>query len=356
MPTIIGTSGNDSLEGGTGNDTLLGLAGNDTLQGGAGNDSVTGGDGRDWLMGNDGNDSLYGNAGDDFLEGGSGNDYVEGGDGNDFIEGPDMSGNDTLIGGAGNDWVNDQQGNNLLQGGDGDDQMGAGRGNSTLLGGDGNDIFSVNDGKFVVDGGDGIDRLTFFGSAVVNLGEGTLAGNDFFTGAPATATFQNIEEYWHSGPASAHITGSSGDDFLFGGTGDDTVIGGLGRDTVSGGDFGNDSVVLNAAPGEENADEVIAFTRSEFDGFDTLVIDSFVMPELGAAGRLSDDDERFYAAAGATGGAEADDRLVYDTNLGNLYYDADGSGAGGAQLLANIFVFDENFEFSALRGSDILIT
>ena len=33
---------------------------------------------------------------------------------------------------------------------------------------------------------------------------------------------------------------------------------------------------------------------------------------------------------------DADDRFVYNTSSGQLYYDADGSGAGGAQLVATL--------------------
>ena len=62
-----------------------------------------------------------------------------------------------------------------------------------------------------------------------------------------------------------------------------------------------------------------------------------------------------FAAAGATGGAEEDDRLVYDTEAGNLYYDADGSGAGAALLIVNAFAFDANFNSGPLIASDIII-
>jgi hypothetical protein len=79
------------------------------------------------------------------------------------------------------------------------------------------------------------------------------------------------------------------------------------------------------------------------------------MSALGPAGPLGEDDERWFAGAGATGGAEEDDRIVYDTEAGRLYYDADGSGAGEAQLLATVFVFDETFQLSALRPSDVII-
>jgi Ca2+-binding RTX toxin-like protein len=45
-------------------------------------------------------------------------------------------------------------------------------------------------------------------------------------------------------------------------------------------------------------------------------------------------DERFVAAPGARAGLEADDRVMYDTSTGKLYYDADGSGSGGQAIIA----------------------
>ena len=115
--------------------------------------------------------------------------------------------------------------------------------------------------------------------------------------------------------------------------------------------FGSDHYVFNVAPGEENADLVFGFTKDESEGFDKIVLDSGVMTELGAAGQLAADDERWHSAAGATGGAEEDDRIVYDSEAGRLYYDADGSGAGEAQLIATVFVLNEN----PVVASDIII-
>ena len=42
----------------------------------------------------------------------------------------------------------------------------------------------------------------------------------------------------------------------------------------------------------------------------------------------------FWSGAGVTAAHDADDRLVYDTTTGTLYYDADGLGGAAAIALA----------------------
>jgi Ca2+-binding RTX toxin-like protein len=69
-------------------------------------------------------------------------------------------------------------------------------------------------------------------------------------------------------------------------------------------------------------------------GWDNLRLDHNGFTNIGALGEFAAGDGRFYAAAGATAGHDADDRLIYNTTTGQLYYDADGSGGGAAQLVA----------------------
>ena len=61
----------------------------------------------------------------------------------------------------------------------------------------------------------------------------------------------------------------------------------------------------------------------DFD-MDTLVLDDVACTAIGPSGRFAADDGRFYSAADASAGHDADDRVVYDSSSGRLYYDADG--------------------------------
>jgi Ca2+-binding RTX toxin-like protein len=161
-------------------------------------------------------------------------------------------------------------------------------------------------------------------------------------------TLESIENF-EGRAGTFDFTGSSADNFVFLGDGNDTIRGGLGQDTLFG-SSGSDVYVFDVAPGEANADEVLSFDKfPDWGELDRLFLDDSVMPALGATGQMSEDDDRFYAAAGATGGADGEDRVVYDTDTGRLYYDADGSGLGGAQLIATVHV-------SSMTGATLVAT
>lgn len=123
---IIGTVGDDDIDGGNGNDRIFGNSGNDKINGGNGSDRLVGGDGDDELRGGNGNDTLIGGKGDDKLKGENGNDILIGGSGNDELEGGNEA--DTLDGGFGNDELKGNNGPDTLVCGFGFDRAEGGRG------------------------------------------------------------------------------------------------------------------------------------------------------------------------------------------------------------------------------------
>lgn len=75
---LIGTEGDDPLDGGEGLDIAFGLEGDDSLQGGADSDLLLGGQDDDLVEGGSGDDVLVGGEGADTLVGNSGNDLIDG--------------------------------------------------------------------------------------------------------------------------------------------------------------------------------------------------------------------------------------------------------------------------------------
>ena len=333
------------VSGGAESSTIFGTEGDDTLSGTPGDDHIEARGGNDLVNGLGGADLLFAGPGNDFVQGDDGNDTIFGGDGNDT----------SLEGNAGNDHIFAEGGDDALNGGSGDDR---------LNGGAGNDLFGMlswgfdvpaggNDGNDAVDGGDGIDLISFSiegvsstGAVTVDLASGTYRVSSALGSAAGTAlNVERIQGSWFNdsitGSASANFfDGAGGNDSMGGAGGNDTLqthegndvlAGGVGNDTVTSG-RGTDRLLFAETPGDANADLVTDFAA----GSDTLVLDGRAMAALGASGRFSAGDARFHAAAGATVGHDADDRVVYNTASGELFYDADGSGAGAAQRIGTL--------------------
>lgn len=278
---IMGTEGDDKLDGGDGVDRLFGGFDNDTLIGGLDPDWLEGGHGLDTLNGGDGNDRLIGGWHNDTIDGGAGVDTAAfsgaladytiktlgskttvthngGNDGTDTLTNVEFllfgdqtitpppevpvanppstppsgvinkvgnNNDNTLTGTQSADGIEGRGGNDTIKGLNGNDYLFGGNGNDRVSGGNGNDLLRGGNGNDTLRGEQGNDKL--FGDS----------GNDILNGGDGK------DELW-GGNGNDTLRGEAGDDFLMGEGGNDTLIGGPGDDTyVFKASGGNDNVV-----------------------------------------------------------------------------------------------------------------
>ena len=280
---------------------INGTAGNDTLNGTDDADTINGLGGDDEVEGNGGDDRIDGGAGADRLSGSSGNDHVLGGDGDDVLDFLPFEGD----------------------------------GNDTLDGGAGNDTFFASPGDVLVDSG-GIDTVISNNSWTLAAGFENLSFENYEfddNGLPGLEGFGNslanhMSTYIGNGGL---LDGAGGNDTLVGFSFQaDTLIGNAGNDVLDGGG-GGDRLVFNVAPGAANADLVIGFGS----GSDRIVIDGDAHAATGPSGAFAAGDGRFVANTSGMA-TDTSDRVLYNTATGELWYDADGNGAGARQLVATL--------------------
>jgi Ca2+-binding RTX toxin-like protein len=345
-PTIVGS---------TGNDTLLGTAGNDVIDGGAGNDQILGQGGWDIFIGGAGNDVLRG-SGIAVLSGSQANWIIQGSAAGyytathrttgevdtmygismvqfdtgaaiaiDVLAGTGTSGDDRLIGSPGND---------TLDGGAGNDTLIAFDQNDTLIGGAGDDQ---------LDGGNGIDTAVLSGtraewsftpaapltSTEWTVGRAVYATN-MITGetdrmvsiesvrfSDQTASLLDLvkttvtsgDDVIHGTINSDVLDGGAGNDTIYGYNNDDTLIGGVGNDLLNGGasndlliggagndtldgDAASDTVVLSGTRSDwtfrGNADSSVTATNRITGETDKLINIEFVRVGSAAAVAIQD--------------------------------------------------------------------
>ena len=336
---------------------LYGEGGNDDLQGSRYGDLLDGGTGADRMTGGLGNDSyVVDNAGDIVVEqAGAGYDVVtssigyalgdnveavrligvaagatvvaQGNDLNNELNAVwvDQSAKVSLLGGGGNDRLLGSRYDDLLDGGTGADTMRGGRGNDSYV------VDSVTDLVYE-QAGEGYDVITSSvgyrlganveGLRLVGVAEGASVvaqGNDLNN---------SLNAVWVDKSASISLLGHGGDDTLQGSRFGDLLDGGAGSDRLTGGGgadrfhFGD---VLNAAT---NVDTILDFQK----GVDVIELDDAVFAGLNL-GKL--DASAFVANASGTA-TSADQRIIYDTDSGQLFYDADGSLGGAAMLFGMV--------------------
>ena len=116
------------------------------------------------------------------------------------------------------------------------------------------------------------------------------------------------------------LTGNKRSNELRAGAGDDIMDGGLGKDVLTGGDGQDIFQLIN-----RSKDTITDFSVVD----DTIQLENSVFTKLTATGVLNADNFKIGAAA-----TDVNDYVIYNNDTGALFYDANGSGAGGATQIA----------------------
>jgi Ca2+-binding RTX toxin-like protein len=297
---IISDGGNDTLIGGLGHDVLASFGGNDILSGGTGAANE--------MVGGLGNDTYIVQAvGDTLVE--------QAGEGRDTVQTTLLSYTlrdnfeDLIFTGSGNFTGTGNLAANVIAGGSGDDRLWGGDGAANqLIGGAGNDTYVITVA------GDSIVELAGGGTDTV---ETALAGYSLHAA--------EVENLTGTSNAGQTLIGSDIDNVITGAGGNDLIDGGLGADTLIGG-AGADHYLFDTALGGGNVDAITGFVS----GSDRILLDNTVFSALSEGGLAPT------AFVVGTAALDADDRIIYDSATGNLFYDADGNGAGAAVQFATL--------------------
>ncbi|MDT8759321.1 hypothetical protein MZO42_11485 [Sphingomonas psychrotolerans] len=365
--SLYGNMGSNGLIGGGGSDVLYGLGGDDAYIVDDASDQVVEAAGQGWdtvyalgsyalafgsevevltaydragtiainLTGNDASNLVYGNMGNNGLVGGGGTDTLYGlGDDDSYIV-DDAS--DRVIELAGQGWdtvyalgsyalaadaevevltAYDRSGTtainltgsasgNILYGNMGVNGLIGGGGSDTLYGLGGDDSYIVDDAsdQVIEFAGQGWDT-------VYALGDFTLS---------AGSEVETLTAYDRDAATALKLTGNALANNIYGDAGANVLDGKGGADTLY---------------GFSGADK-FQFSTTLQPGMAPTVIGDFVS----GMDKIALDDAVFGGIAGnalssmfvtGTAAADADDRLIYDSATGALWYDADGTGAGAA--------------------------
>lgn len=221
----------------------------------------------------------------------------------------------TLIGNGAANTLHGLGGNDTLDGKGGADHM---------IGGSGSDIAYVDNAGDVVDeaadGGSGTDIVR----AAISV---SLADTVHFKGQVEAVQIQGSGNINATGNALANtLTGNSGSNKIVGGGGDDTIAGHLGNDTLTGGSGSDKFLFDTPANTSKNVDHITDFSVPS----DSIHLENAVFTHL-ASGKLPASE--FVVGTGAH---DSNDHIVYNPGTGALYYDSNGSAAGGSTEFATV--------------------
>lgn len=364
----------DIVTGDDKDNNLFTYDGNDTIVGGGGNDVVNGGSDDDVAEGDAGDDTFIVSSGEDDFDGGEGSDYLDfyyaiagvtlslasgtvdfenvSGTGTTTFSGVENAWgsafDDMITGDDGANILLSGDGNDTVEGGAGDDTINGSTGDDTINGGDDDDKLVLSSGDDEIDGGDGSDALDFFYSetgVTVSVDDASVEfTNDVGSG---TAVFLNIEDILGSnfgdvlsGNADSNwLAGRDGNDLLTALDGDDVLSGGNGNDTMNGGIGADAFVFTSAAHNTKNFDVIDDFVAVD----DGLYFDDAVFKLTGTGAETEMRSYKFKAldaiqfqSGEGSAALNKNVRLIYETDTGILYYDADGSKSGKAIRVAEL--------------------
>jgi Ca2+-binding RTX toxin-like protein len=228
-------------------------------------------------------------------------------------------------------------GDDSLVGNGGNDTLDGGMGADTMVGGFGSDLYIVdNPGDVVRETSTVATEIDTVQSSVswaltVNLENLTLTASSaidgFGNGLNNTLTGNNADN---------SLSGGAGNDSLNGGDGSDTLNGGIGNDTLTGG-AGNDVFQLSNL----SKDTITDFVEGE----DSIQLTQTVFSKL-TVGTLNAANFKILGS----GATDANDYVLYDSNTGALFYDADGSG--GVKAAVQIALLGTHL---ALTNADFVV-
>ncbi|MEH2121889.1 MAG: calcium-binding protein [Nostoc sp.] len=368
---IVGTDYDDNIVGSNGNDTLSGgNIGNDTIDGGKGDDvlfangayyatggittnfnattnigSITAGTNlvsyqnieRLDIVGTAYDDNIVGNSGNDTLSGGNaGNDTIDGGKGDDvlFVNGVYATGgittnfNATTNTGSITTGTNRVSYNNIERLDIVDTAY-----DDNILGSNGNDTLSAGDGKDTIDGGKGDDLLS------VNYGSSFEAITSTFNATTNTGSItRGINSVSYKNIEQLNIVGTHSSDNIVGSNGNDTLSGGYfgGNDTLTG---GNGTDTFNFYNYTKGVDTIYDFNPTN----ELIQLSAYGFESRLSIGSLS--ASQFTIGTSAT---TSEERFIYNSATGALFFDLDGSASGFiqvqfAQLSAGLSLTNNNF-------------
>lgn len=302
--TIVGGAGINVLKGGGGNDMIYGLAGSDTMQGDAGNDTFFVDNIGDFII-----EAIGGGTGDIVA---SSITYALNADAEIEALRTTSNAGTAAINLTGNVFAQTITGNagaNVLSDG------GTGKAD-TMAGLGGNDTYRVyNAGDVIVEGATQGTADRVAAAVDYKLGTGVLVEVMTTNGA--------------TGKSGIDLTGNEFVQSITGNAGDNRLEGRGGADTLSG-LGGKDTFVFATKLGGGNVDTVTDFNVAA----DRFLLSDAIFTTLNT-GTLAPG----YFRSNTTGLAQdANDHIIYERDTGELYYDSNGSAAGGAVLFAKIAV------------------